>query len=66
MGQVTLTIDRAFIKGLKKCYDDAVKQGADGFTYNGNDFVTAYAKYFLIFYGPKFGLKFDDLEYIKP
>lgn len=64
MGQPAITIDKSFIKGMKKCYDDAVKQNATGFTYDGHEFVTAYAKYFLQYYGPKFGLKFDDLEYL--
>lgn len=66
MGQQPLTIDKQFLMSLRKAYDDAVKQGANGFTYDGHDFVTSYAKYFLIYYGPKFGLKYDDLEYIKP
>jgi len=66
MGQQTSTIDKAFLIGMRKCYDDAVKQGAIGFTYDGHEFITTYAKYFLIFYGAKFGLKYDDLEYMKP
>lgn len=44
------------MQGLRKAYNKAVKEGKDQFKYNENDFVTGYAKYFLEYYEPKFGI----------
>jgi len=52
-----ITINKAFIVGLKEAYDKAVKEGKEQFVYDTHDFVTSYAKYFLEFYAPKFNVK---------
>lgn len=53
----SITIDKKYMQGLRKAYNKAVKEGKGQFKYNGNDFVTGYAKYFLEYYEPKFGVK---------
>jgi hypothetical protein len=41
---------------LRKAYDAAVAANESEFTFQGNTFVTAYAKYLLEYYEPKFGI----------
>ena len=55
MSSIVLT--KSFLIGLKKAYDKAVKDGKPQFVYDGHEFVTTYAKYFLKFHGPRVGLK---------
>ncbi len=52
-----ITVNKAFIIGLKKAYDKAVADKVDVFVYEGNEFVTNYAKYFLEYYAPQFEVK---------
>ena len=52
-----ISINKQFIVGLKKAYDKAVTDKAESFIYDGHDFVTGYAKYFLEYYAPQFGVK---------
>lgn len=53
-------VNKQFIEGLKKAYERAVQQGASEFTYDGHQFITSYAKYFLQFHAPLFGVKLSD------
>ena len=57
MADETIVINKKFIEGLKKAYDEAVNKMAQEFTYDGHEFNTGYAKYFLEFYAPKFNVK---------
>ena len=50
------------VKNLRKAYEKAVKENKDQFTYKGVDFVTAYAKYLLIYI--RDNLKLSDMDYI--
>lgn len=45
------------MQGLRKAYNKAVKEGKDQFKFKDADFVTGYAKYFLEYYEPKFGIQ---------
>jgi hypothetical protein len=45
--QPTIMFDKPKAQRLQKAYDAAVKAGADQFTFEGNEFVTNYAKYLL-------------------
>ena len=55
--QENIAIDKAFIVGIKKAYDKAVKEGQAGFIYEDHEFVTTYVKYLLEYYAPQFGVK---------
>lgn len=50
----TVTFTKKEFVGLKKAYELAVKQEAKSFTYDGNEYVTGYAKYLLEYLTPKF------------
>jgi len=54
---MNISVNKEYMQGLRKAYNKAVKEGKDQFKYNENDFVTGYAKYFLEYYEPKFGIK---------
>jgi hypothetical protein len=49
-----IMISKAFIVGMEKAYNEALDKGATQFTYEGKEYVTSYAKYFLEFYKPQF------------
>lgn len=53
---MNITVNKEYLQGLRKAYNKAVKDKADQFKYNDSDFVTNYAKYFLEYYEPKFGI----------
>lgn len=57
MSNQTIEINKQFIVNLKKAYDEAVRDKVVQFTYEGHEFVTSYAKYFLQHYAPKFNVK---------
>jgi len=42
------------LKKIRELYNLAVKYGQESFNYEGNEFLTSYAKYFLEYYEPKF------------
>ena len=52
-----IAISKKFVEGLIKAYDKAKREGAAEFTYNGHEFMTSYAKYFIEYYAPKFNIK---------
>lgn len=49
-----ITISKEYLKGLRQAYNKAVKDKANQFKYKDSDFVTDYAKYFLLHWEPKF------------
>lgn len=58
MSNIVLT--KSFLLGLQKAYEKAVKDGKTQFEYDGHEFVTTYAKYFIQFHGPRVGLKLTE------
>lgn len=59
--KAVIAVNKKFLEGMKKEYDKARTEKKDEFTYDGHEFITSYAKYFLTFYAPQFGLKYNDL-----
>lgn len=57
MNNRNIVITKKFLEGLKKAHAAAKFAKQDSFTYDGYEFVTTYAGYFIEFYGPKFGVK---------
>lgn len=53
----TITVTKEYLQGLRKEYDKAVADKKEQFNYKGSDFVTGYAKYFLQYWEPQFGIK---------
>lgn len=53
---MNITVNKEYLQGLRKAYNKAVKDGLTQFKYKDSDFVTGYAKYFLEYYEPKFGI----------
>ena len=43
----TITATPKFYHNLKKQYEKAVEKGEEQFTFEGNEYLTAYAKYLL-------------------
>lgn len=43
----TININSKFYRGLKKRYEEAVSKNEKRFMYEGNEYLTAYAKYLL-------------------
>lgn len=42
-----ITFDKKKYRGLKKAYNNAVNDNQDSFTFDKNEYLTAYAKYLL-------------------
>lgn len=55
----TLDFDIPTRERLREAYTQAVKRNADSFTFEGNVFVTDYAKYLLEFLDIKLGVQHD-------
>lgn len=53
---MNIKVNKEYMQGLRKAYNKAVKEGLTQFKYKDSDFVTIYAKYFLEYYEPKFGI----------
>ena len=43
-----------WLRGFKRAYNTAVKQGKDTFLYEGNEFYVGYAQYLIIYLEGKF------------
>lgn len=54
---MNIEVNKEYLQGLRIAYNKATKEGADQFKYKGNDFVTAYAKYFLEYWEGRFNIK---------
>lgn len=54
---MNISVNKDYMQGLRKAYNKAVKEGKDQFKFKDADFVTGYAKYFLEYYEPKFGIQ---------
>jgi hypothetical protein len=50
----TINFDREKLRRLKTAYDRAVKQGNESFMFDGNELLTAYAKYLIEYLTDKF------------
>lgn len=57
MTEIVITVE--VLEKLKEAYFKARRNGRGVFTYNGYEFVTDYAKYFLTFWCERFGVSFD-------
>jgi hypothetical protein len=51
---VTLTWTKDKLKRFKKVYSKAVAENEESFFFEGNEFVTGYAKYLIEYLSPKF------------
>ena len=49
-----IMFDRPMLNRLKKAYDRATSESKDMFTFEGNDYVTNYAKYLIEYLEEKF------------
>jgi hypothetical protein len=49
-----IRFDRPMLNRLKKAYDKATSKSKDMFTFEGNDYVTNYAKYLIEYLEEKF------------
>jgi hypothetical protein len=52
-----IIIDEKGIKRIRELYELAVQYGQESFIYEGHEFLTSYAKYFLEYYEPKLGVR---------
>lgn len=50
----TVSFDLLMLNRLKKAYDRATSESKDMFTFEGNDYVTNYAKYLIEYLEEKF------------
>lgn len=49
-----INFDRQKLKELKNLYNKAVKDNKESFTYNGDEYLTSYAKYVIEYLETKF------------
>lgn len=49
-----VTFDEEKLRRLKKAYDEAVKNQKDSFFFDGQEYLTSYAKYLIEFLTTKF------------
>ena len=49
-----INFDKQKLKELKSLYNKAVKESKDWFTYNGDEYLTTYAKYVIEYLEGKF------------
>jgi len=52
----SIEINKAYLQSLRTAYNNAERNGLKSFMFRKSEFVTAYAKYLLEFYEPKFGI----------
>lgn len=52
-----ISFDSRMVRRLRTAYAQAQKENAEAFVFEGNTFVTAYAKYLLEYLEPNFGIK---------
>ena len=52
-----INFDRQKLKELKTLYNKAVKESKESFTYNGDEYLTSYAKYMIEYLDSQFNNK---------